>query len=47
MLQPDVFWEYTMQQNATAELTVLPRPPSWFKGDCFAVGGRGRDGKGG
>jgi len=28
-----------------AELTVLPRPPSWFQGGRFTVGGEWRGGK--
>jgi len=29
------------------ELTALPRPPSWFRGDGKGKGGKGGMGKGG
>jgi len=57
MLQPDAFYEHTMQQNATAawapprtslgELTALPRPLSWFLGAASRQGGveEGRKGE--
>ena len=48
MLQPDVFCEHIMQQNATAAeapartpLTELPRPLAGFKGAFSHRGGRG------
>jgi len=56
MLQPDAFYEHTMQQNVTAaralsrtqlqELTVLPQTSSCFKGVALRWGG-GREGRGG
>jgi len=44
MLQPDVFYEYTMPRTPLGELTALPQSHGWFEGCHFAVGrvGMGR-----
>jgi len=55
MLQPDAFWEHTIQQDANAagapprtplgELTALLRHPGWFSGGRPAGEGEGEKGK--